>query len=339
MIYFLAKRGALRGIRTYLDVAGRHLTGRVKPTAYETLFARMISDYWLTRVKEAWWEMSYDSFAPLTVDGFRTVGALAGRLLRTFRAPRRLPRGTYVFADVERLSPEETVKADVLWRALAQSGGAVRLLNHPARSMRRYELLRNLYEHGVNRFNVYRLTEARWPERYPVFLRQENDHLGPRSPILPSRDQLEETLRTLDQTGCREGMLITEFCDTADPQGIYRKYGAFIIGDRVFPKHLTFSRYWANQGPDLTEDDMLAEERQYVERNPHEAALRKICRLARIEYGKIDYGILDGQLQVWEIATNPTIDAPKARRHPARLGLLERFDEQVGEALERIAGQ
>jgi hypothetical protein len=279
--------------------------------------------------------MSRERFALLTGDGLRTLGALTWRLAQSLRTRRTLPAGTYVFADVERLSPEETVKADVLWKALAASGA--RLINHPARSMRRYELLRTLYERGINRFNVYRLTEARWPERYPVFLRGENDHAGPQSAMLRSREEIEAALEALDQGArCREGMIVTEFCDTADERGIYRKYGAFVIGDRIFPKHLVFSGAWANQKPDLTKADMLAEEREYVEGNPHEAVLREICRMARIEYGKIDYAMLDGTPQVWEIATNPSINAPRDRRHPARRALLEQFDERVGEALQRL---
>ena len=337
MIYFLAKRDGLWGIRTYLEVAGQTLARRVRPVPYETLLGRMSKAYWWARAKESWWKMSHDSFAPLTGDGLRTSATLVWRLGRSLRAWRALPRGTYVFADVERLSAEDTVKAEVLWKALVSAGLGVRMLNRPGRSMRRYELLRSLHERGINRFNVYRLTEARWPERYPVFLRVENDHAGPRSAMLRSRDELEAAVEALDQgVLCREDMIVTEFCDTADERGIYRKYGAFVIGDRIFPKHLVFSRHWANQGPDLTEADMLAEEREYVERNPHEAALRTICQLARIEYGKIDYGILDGKPQVWEVATNPTINAPKAQRHPARRALLQRFDERVGEALQRL---
>lgn len=337
MIYFLAKRDGLWGIRMYLKVAGGSLARRVRPVPYERLLGRMNKAYWWARAKESWWEMADDSFAPFTRDGLRISAGLAWRLARTLRAGRALPRGTYVFADVERLSAEDTVKASMLWKALASASPGVRMLNRPGRSMRRYELLRTLHERGINRFNVYRPTEARWPERYPVFLRGENDHAGPRSALLRSRDELDAAVEMLDHGALgREGLIVTEFCDTADERGIYRKYGAFVIGDRIFPKHLVFSRHWANQGPDLTEADMLTEEREYVERNPHEAALRTICQLARIEYGKIDYGVLDGKPQVWEIATNPTINAPKAQRHPARRALLDRFDERVGEALQRL---
>ena len=44
-----------------------------------------------------------------------------------------------------------------------------------------------------------------------------------------------------------------------------------------------------------------------MQTNPHEAELRAIFKLARIDYGRIDYGIKDGQIQVWEINTNPML--------------------------------
>ncbi|MFB3104905.1 MAG: hypothetical protein ACE1ZA_08255, partial [Pseudomonadales bacterium] len=74
-----------------------------------------------------------------------------------------LPVGTYIFADLERLTPEETDQATIVWNTLAKSGRDVRLLNHPARSMRRFELLRHLYDCGINDFNVYRVTDIDQP--------------------------------------------------------------------------------------------------------------------------------------------------------------------------------
>jgi hypothetical protein len=52
---------------------------------------------------------------------------------------------------------------------------------------------------------------------------------------------------------------------------------------------------------------VLEMERRYLETNPHEQDLRKIFRLARIDYGRIDYAMLGDRLQVWEINTNPHI--------------------------------
>jgi hypothetical protein len=92
-----------------------------------------------------------------------------------------------------------------------------------------------------------------------------------------------------------------------DTRGLYRKYGAFIIGNRVFPKSVQFSRHWVQKSQALKEPELLREEIEYVEQNPHEKVLREIFALARIEYGRMDYGILNDRVQVWEINTNPTI--------------------------------
>ncbi|HEY6904140.1 MAG TPA: hypothetical protein VI216_07510, partial [Candidatus Acidoferrales bacterium] len=48
-------------------------------------------------------------------------------------------------------------------------------------------------------------------------------------------------------------------------------------------------------------------ELEYVQSNPHAEWLRETFALANIRYGRIDYGLLDGKPQVWEINTNPTI--------------------------------
>jgi len=47
-----------------------------------------------------------------------------------------------------------------------------------------------------------------------------------------------------------------------------------------------------------------------MESNPHESWLRETFALARIDFGRIDYGLLDGVPQVWEINTNPTLARP-----------------------------
>ena len=92
------------------------------------------------------------------------------RLLSYERLFRRksLPVGTYIFADYDQLTHDETDKAIVVWNALSASGRDLHLLNHPARSMRRFELLRHLYAAKINDFNVYRLTDTHQPVRFPV---------------------------------------------------------------------------------------------------------------------------------------------------------------------------
>ena len=40
------------------------------------------------------------------------------------------------------------------------------------------------------------------------------------------------------------------------------------------------------------------------------AWLRRVFAVAGVDYGRVDYGVLDGVPQVWEINLNPTIGRP-----------------------------
>ncbi len=219
---------------------------------------------------------------------------------------KKLPIGTYIFSDIERLNPEEAEMTAKIWEQLANSGKGIRLLNHPTRSKRRYELLRTLYLKGQNQFNVYRLTEYRQPEKFPVFIRGENDHRGNRTSLINTPAELDQAIHQLSETGqSLENKIITEFCSTADKEGVFRKYSSFILGDKIIPRHLFFNYKWMIKSPKLVEEDNLLEEEKYVKTNPHESLIKDIFRLAKIEYGRIDYSLIDGVPQVWEINTNP----------------------------------
>ncbi len=246
---------------------------------------------------------------------------------------------TVIFSDLERLDPSTAERCAQLWHDLHRQG--VRLLNHPTRSLRRYELLRTLYTRGWNRFDVFRLVELRQPQRYPVFLRGECDHYGPYTQLLGSPDLVAAAYQHMFRAGVlREGKLLVEFCDTADREGIYRKYSAFIVGDRIIPRHLFFSRSWMVKKPELVDEAKLIEEREYLETNPHAAQLRDVFALANIQYARVDYAFYAGQMQVWEINTNPEslFAIPSTSEvHQQRLALHAHFDRHFREALQQLA--
>jgi hypothetical protein len=268
--------------------------------------------------------------------GRAMAATVAARSYERFVTRSRLRPGTYVFGDVERLAPEEADRAAGLWQRLADLGGC-RLLNHPTRSMRRYELLRTLREHGGNRFDVYRASEHRAPRRFPVFLRGENDHGGSRTPLLHDPAALTRALADLDAAGTsRDETLITEFCDTVGADGVYRKYAAFIVGDRIIPRHVFFGDAWMVKYSTRHDPRLLEEERAYLEENPHAAALREVFGTARIDYGRVDYGLADGALQVWEINTNPLTVSFRHAGGPARKPVQSQFAERFAEALRAL---
>ncbi len=223
------------------------------------------------------------------------------------RDPRFVP-GTYVFT-LDDLLPAEVEAYDALWSQLGQHSPEVRLLNHPRQTMGRLALLHALHASGRSRVRAVRATEPVESLRFPVFLREETRHTGTRTPLLHSPGELRRALRKLALRGFHRGeLLVVEFCDTADSEGIFRKYSAYIVGDRVIPRCLEFGNAWmVKHDARRYTPDRLIEEREFVESNPHEVALRGIFALAHVQYGRIDYALLDGALQVWEINLNPTI--------------------------------
>jgi len=230
--------------------------------------------------------------------------------------------GTYVFTDLDRLTPSERRLAVTVWCQLAGHAPAVRLLNDPARVPARYELLCALAESGRNRYRAWLASDDLARVRWPVFVRVANEHTGSLTPLLRTRAELTRALRWARLQGYRRrDLLVVEFCDTADEHGIYRKYSVVVVGDEVLPRHLFLSRRWLIKKPDLDGEPFAREREAFLETNPHAASLRAICRQVGIDYGRIDYSMLGEDPQVWEINTNPTV-----------LKLAERLTE----AFERI---
>lgn len=249
-----------------------------------------------------------------------TEPALSGRLAilpyeRAWRETSFEP-GVYIFSDLEWLTGAGLQASIELWTRLADVPGT-RLLNDPARALRRYDLLHLLHEEGINEFAAYRLPPKleRSPPfslRYPVFVRCEHAHTGSQSDLLYSWKEVRKAARAAlasREYGTNE-LLAVEYCDTSDANGVFRKYSAFVVGDAIVPRHLVHSLRWVVKTFQYPDADLLRESRRYVAENPHAAFLREIAQRANIEWGRFDYSLLGGRPQVWEINTNPIVMAP-----------------------------
>src|SRR6202008_412687 len=91
----------------------------------------------------------------------------------------QLPRGTWIFCDIERLAAWELRLAAEVANLLRRSGDGGRLLNDPVDAASRYELLLRLHEAGLNSFRAWRAEDGVPPARFPVFVRLESNHLWP----------------------------------------------------------------------------------------------------------------------------------------------------------------
>ncbi len=242
-----------------------------------------------------------------------------------------LSAGTYIFSDLDRLGSELTRSASMAWESLDKAPFQTNLMNHPVRSLTRYGLLRHLYSQGVNPFNVYRADEARMPDQFPVFLRRENDHEGNISPLLHTPEELVSALVQIEQNGTRKSrVMIVEFCDTRTKPNRFRKYSAFIVGDQLLARHMYTSNHWVLKDPEGSDSDIINDELANVRLNPHADMLAPIFKTAGIEYGRIDYSMLNDKPVIWEINTNPMI---ATARIPEREEIERHFVQQMVRAM------
>ena len=229
---------------------------------------------------------------------------------------RWLRRGTYIFTDLDRLSRWDLELAAELYLQLQRAGLPV--WNNPAKVKTRYPLLRALHAAGLNDFNVHRPAELPAAIHYPVFVRKVHGHGAPLSDLLSTRPELDRVLATIIANGIpEENLLVVEFAAEPVRPSIYRKLAAFRIGPHIVPHISVHDTVWlVKMGRKFDNiEDLYQEEQTLLETNPFARQLLTAFELAGIEYGRADFGLYQGRLQIYEINTNPNL-AP-ACEHPS----------------------
>jgi len=266
------------------------------------------------------------------------------RVLRYDRPwPLGLPRrGPCIFSDLERLSPTLKRRASAAFRRCAEHPESGPVLNDPDLCPGRYGLLKRLHREGVNPFDVHWLTDALAQAeslRSPVFLRAASDHAGPRTALLDDADAFRHaaaTLRSEPKSPPVADTLVVEFCDTRGPDGLLRKYSVFRLGDRLFPRHLFFSRSWSVKQADVQTPACNEEERAFLLSDAHVAEARRVFDLVGVDYGRIDFGLIAGRMVVWGISANPDRRRRSKKTHPERVALQMHCAKQMAEGFHRL---
>ncbi|MEX0807209.1 MAG: hypothetical protein WD044_00635 [Dongiaceae bacterium] len=215
-------------------------------------------------------------------------------------------RPVFIFTDLDRLAVPSVLAKK--WQAFQASTPAALCLNHPTRTLIRFELLKSLYRAKINRFDVHAAVDLDLPMRFPVFVRARGGHEGALTRLLNNKAEVAHAIELLRESRSMQEMMIVEYRDTADSGGIFRKYSAYLVGDSFFPHHIQFSREWMIKRSTLEDEQYLKEELDYVRLgDPYESRLRAVFAMAGIGYGRIDYSIDESGPQIWEINTNPMI--------------------------------
>lgn len=214
--------------------------------------------------------------------------------------------GVVIWTDFDRLSEGELAEAAAMRNELKASRTDLAHLNDPRRSEQRFALLRRLHDEGSNAFGVRRPDEPLDGLRYPVFLRDEVGASYAAPPLLRDRNALEAAIAALPGSGLIRPMIV-EFGTRPAPDGFYRKYGAYRVGEEIFPQHCFIHRDWFIKHAPHLRVEHRDEHYAYFFGNPHAAELRRLFDAAHIEFGRIDYTMVDGRIQVFEINTNPAV--------------------------------
>lgn len=230
-----------------------------------------------------------------------------------------LVAATYVFTDVDRLDRAAMRRAVELAHRVRDAGPGHAVANWPNTVRNRVELLRLLADAGVNDFRCHRFVDGRPRPRYPVFLRSP-EHYGPATGLLADDAGLRGAVRALlDRGWRREEILIVEYQPTDRVAGGFVKYSCYVAAGAAFAAHVSVSAGWLSKGRDRIWNEEVAQiEETFLRTNPHRAEVARIARLARIDWGRIDYGIHEGRLQVWEINTNPHLVTAATRADTRR---------------------
>ena len=259
---------------------------------------------------------------------------------------KRLPAGTWIFTDHERLSAYEL---DLAARVAArlEKGGA-RVLNHPARVLRRFDMLNALKLAGINRFSVWRAETFPSPDSVPVFIRNEYDHDAGNSPLIPDQAALESRLADLQQSGhSLVGKLVIEYSGAEICPGVWQRLQTYGIGGEIIAHTNVIDFRWhvkdagelglVESHPQF--ETFLANEQEFISRNLYADVMRRAFALARIDYGRADFAIVNGAPQIYEINTNPN-HANHAELfraiHPRRAAIQKFSEDAVERALRAV---
>jgi hypothetical protein len=238
-----------------------------------------------------------------------------------------IPKGTYIFTDLDRLAPKNLIRAGQ-WYQIMQDHG-VTVLNDPRRYVGRFALLQRLYRDGRNRFSAYSLDE-RHLAKFPVFLRFASGHGGPESELLHNAESLDSEIGKAANRRSKRELIVVEYLDHKEDDDRHYKYSHFRIGKQLIFAGMVCGKSWCLKGVEDIDDDIVERERNHSLCRDNDESLMSCFEMAGVEFGRIDYAIVDGQVQVFEINTNPDLGVaclPGLQRWLVRSRCYQEFNE------------
>jgi len=225
---------------------------------------------------------------------------------------RTVPAATYILTDFDRLGPWELELASHLYLALKDAGAQV--LNNPALHLPRHALLQRLRMQGLNAIHSWSPVLDESPDRFPVFLRTQAAHRGALTELLHTADEAQAALDdALAKGHPLNDLLFVEYAAEPLAEGLFRKFSAFRIGEAVLPWLTVHSTHWVGKfnAYGQVSDALYAEEVARFTDDPYADWVTQVFKTAGIDYGRLDFGVVGGVPQAYEINTNPWLGSAR----------------------------
>lgn len=255
---------------------------------------------------------------------------------------RSLKVGSFIFSDFDLLTPGQREVVTRIFNQLKSKYPELKLFNDPGKVLLRYDLLKRMHALGINKFDVVRGTESFDHLKFPLFIREADRHTGPLTSLLHSSEEVKYHLRVLKALGYSlYDLLIIEYVDASAADGMFIKMSGFVLGDTVMPRYLNYSTTWMVKSTMYPNDELMKQRQQdveaYMRTNPHRQWLQQVFTEANITYGRADYAIVKGELQLWEINLNPAFVRPPKNTSddpPQQRFMRDEFYKQFFKVLE-----
>ena len=280
---------------------------------------------------------SWHKYGPIEIEDMPNAPAIKVISYNRLFRQKQLPMATYIFTDFDRLSSWQTELAAFAFRTLKAAGATV--LNGPAQALMRLPLLKQLQGCGVNRFQVWDPAIDALPDRFPVFLRTRDAHRGVLTELLTTPTEAEDALKQAIEDGFGiQNLMFVEYCAEPILGGVFRKLAAFRIGGTIQMTLAVHERHWqAKYGEaGVASADLYQADYDSIDTNPYNDVLERAFDTANIDYGRVDFAIVDGAPQIYEINTNPHISLIYEHPFPKRLEAQDLFMKRFVEALDPI---
>ncbi|MGY8767220.1 MAG: hypothetical protein ACKVH8_02155 [Pirellulales bacterium] len=246
--------------------------------------------------------------------------------------------GLYIFTDHERLLRPEMKIIKQLASQMEQYPSHFRIFNNPNTALTRFKMLESWYESDINQSRAYRIDSLPEDIKFPVFTKREFDHTDRTMRLARSKDELHHVLRrlTFRERLRRREMMLLEYCDVSDGQGVFQKYSIMRIGDYYVPKHIHSSKEWITKHSEILSDEINQEEFNYIRAAAAPEDVKRGFEIAGLEYGRMDYGLKDGKVQIWEINSNPVVLPTRESLDPKRVPGQAESARQINKAYQQV---